>query len=241
MKKQRIFLMAVMLLTLAMPAVAWAKMPGSIHVKGTGVVLVQPDVAAIHIAMEEKAPTGEGAQSKNNAAVAAVKKALFDAGIAKDNMVTTYTALSPEYSYEDNGKRSLMGYRANTTMDVYTDKVDAVGTYIDVAVKAGATRIDNVTFSISDHSRYYGQALQMAVKNAEASAKSIAAAYGKPLGQVLEVVENTGSPAVAQPKEAMGANFGRTEGTGADAAPTQIHYDKIQVFADLSVVYSLLQ
>lgn len=241
MKKRSVFFVAAILFTMAMPAVAWAKVPGTIHVKGTGVVLAQPDVAAIHVVLEEKAPTGVQAQGKSNETIAKVRKALLGAGIEKDNIVTTYTSLAPEYHYEENGKRSLEGYKANTTLDVYTDKVDDVGKYIDVAVKAGATRIDDVTFSISNHNRYYAQALQTAAKNAESSAKSIASAYGKPLGQLLEVVENTGSPAVTEAKEAMRADMAQAEGKGVNGAPTQIHYDKIQVFADLAVTYSLVQ
>lgn len=241
MKKRNILLVAATLLTLAMPAVAWAKEPSTIHVKGTGVVLVQPDVAAVHIAMEAKAPTGTQAQEKNNKTLENVKKALMDAGIQKENIVTTSTSLSPEYEYEDKGQRNLIGYRANTTLDVYTQDVDGVGKYIDAAVKAGAARIDDVAFSISDHNRYYAQALQTAAKNAEASAKSIAAAYGKPLGQLVEVVENTGSPMVAEGRNEKMRGGAMAESAVDEAVPTKIHYDKIQVFADLSVTYALAQ
>lgn len=239
MKKNRIFLAAALIFTLAMPSVAWAKEPGTIHVKGTGVVLVQPDVAAVHVAVEEKAPTGAEAQKKNNETVEKVRKALLGAGIQKENIITTHTSLAPAYRYEDNGKRVLEGYEARMILEVYTNDVDGVGKYVDAAVKAGAKRIDNVEFSISDHNRYYEQALQTAVKNAESSAKSIAKAYGKPLGQLVEVVENTGSPSVAEQRNEWAVRSEMAMDKGASGVPTKVHYDKIQVFADLSVTYTL--
>lgn len=90
---------------------------------------------------------------------------MTDLNVKKDDIVTAYTSVYPTYRYNDEtGKRTITGYHAETHLQVKTKDINNTGKYIDAALQAGATGTDGVSFSITDQSKYYGQALQAAVK-----------------------------------------------------------------------------
>jgi uncharacterized protein YggE len=157
-------------------------------------------------------------------------------GVTKENIVTTYTSVYPQYNYNDEtGKRVITGYQSYTDLQVTTKDIDNAGKYIDTALKAGATGTNGVDFSVADQSQYYGQALQIAVKNAGKSAQSIADAYSRQLGDVVSVTENSRN---AYYTESVSMNKMMATEDSAAAGGTTISYGKIQITANISVTYS---
>lgn len=143
---------------------------GEINVNGTGVVQADPDTADISLEISTDGKAAQAAQKENNRITAAVTKAMTDLNVKKDDIVTAYTSVYPTYRYNDEtGKRTITGYHAETHLQVKTKDINNTGKYIDAALQAGATGTNGVSFSIADQSKYYGQALQAAVKNAEKS------------------------------------------------------------------------
>lgn len=210
---------------------------GEITVTGTGIVEANPDTADIRINIQTTNQTAQAAQKECNQILQKVTKAISDLGIAQENIVTTYTSVYPSYNY-DNGNRVLTGYRANTDLQITTKDIDNTGKYIDAALKAGASGTDGVDFSIADESAYYGQALQVAVKNAGKSAASIAAAYDRTLGEVKSVTELSSSTYyVESAQKQMAVTEGAADTDNSAAGGTSIRYGKIQVQANISVVY----
>ena len=239
MKKWKKFaaaLAAAFTLSLGMASVAYAA-EGQINVNGTGVIMADPDTAKINLNVETIGKTSEAAQKENNQIIQKITKAMQNMGVTKENIVTTYTSVYPQYNYNDEtGKRSVMGYRSYTDLQVTTKDIDNTGKYIDAALKAGATGTNGVDFSVADQSLYYGQALQVAVKNAEKSAQSIADAYGRQLGAVKSVTENSRNAYYAE--TANMAKMMVTEDSMADAGSgTTISYGKIQITANIAVTY----
>lgn len=238
-KKVLAILTATMALSMGAACMAYAA-EGEINVNGTGIVQAEPDTATINLNVETTGKTSQAAQKENNKILQAVTKAMQDIGVAKENIVTTYTSVYPQYVYDDNtGNRTVSGYRSYTDLQVTTKDIDNAGKYIDTALKAGATGTGGVNFSISDQSAYYGQALQVAVKNAEKSATSIANAYGRQLGDVKNVTETSRNAYYVET-----ANLSKmmvAEEAVADAAGdsgTTISYGKIQITANISVTYA---
>ena len=235
-KKFAAVLAAAFTLSLGMASMAYAA-EGQINVNGTGVVMADPDTAKISLSVETMGKTSEAAQKENNQIIQKVTKAMQGMGVAKEDIVTTYTSVYPQYNYNDEtGQRAVLGYRSYTDLQVATKDIDNTGKYIDAALKAGATGTNGVEFSVADQSLYYGQALQAAVKNAEKSAQSIAQAYGRPLGAVQSVTENSRNAYYVET-----ANLSKmmaAEDAVADAGSgTTISYGKIQITANIAVTY----
>ena len=235
-KKIAAVLAAAMVLSLGTAAAAYAA-EGEINVNGMGIVMADPDTAQINLSVETMGKTSEGAQKENNKIIQKVTAAMQEMGVTKENIVTTYTSVYPQYNYDDNtGKRTVTGYRSYTDLQVTTKDIDHAGKYIDAALKAGATGTNGVSFSVADQSLYYGQALQAAVKNAEKSATSIAQAYGRQLGAVKSVTENSRN---AYAVETFSMNkMMATEDSATAGGGTSISYGKIQITANISVTYN---
>lgn len=212
---------------------------GEINVNGTGVVQADPDTADISLTIGTDGKTAQAAQKENNRITAAVTKAMTDLNVRTDDIVTAYTSVYPTYRYnEETGKRTITGYHAETNLQVKTKDIDNTGKYIDAALQAGATGTNGVSFSIADRSKYYGQALQAAVKNAEQSATAIAQAYGKPLGAVKNVSEVSGNYYYLDTDSTAKSSLAVTEDAMADnGLGTEISYGKIEISANISVTY----
>ena len=235
-KKLAVVLAATMALTLGTAAVVYAA-EGEINVNGMGVVMADPDTAKINLSVETMGKTSEAAQKENNKIIQKVTAAMQNMGVTKENIVTTYTSVYPQYNYDDaTGKRTVIGYRSYTDLQVTTKDIDHAGKYIDAALKAGATGTNGVEFSVADQSLYYGQALQVAVKNAEKSATSIAQAYGRQLGAVMSVTENSRNAYYVE-SVSMNKMMATEDSAAAAGGGTSISYGKIQITANIAVTY----
>ena len=236
-KKIAAVLAATMAISVGMSGFAYAA-EGEINVNGMGIVMADPDTADISLSVETMGKTSESAQKENNKIIQKVNAAMQDMGVAKENIVTRYTSVYPQYNYDDKtGERTIIGYRSNTELQVTTKDIDHTGKYIDAALKAGATGTGGVGFSIADQSVYYGQALQLAVKNAEKSATSIAQAYGRQLGAVKSVTENSRNAYYVETVNSV-AKMAVAEDSAVAGGGTSISYGKIQITANISVTYN---
>ena len=236
-KKLAAVLAATMALSFGMTGMAYAA-DGEINVNGTGIVMADPDTANISLSVETTGKTSEIAQRENNKILQAVTKAMLQMGVAKENIVTTYTSVYPQYNYNDEtGARTVLAYRSYTDLQVTTKDIDNAGKYIDAALKAGATGTNGVSFSVADQSVYYGQALQVAVKNAGKSAEAIASAFGRQLGAVKSVTENSRNAYYVETAN-MSKMMATEDSAAAGAGGTTISYGKIQITANISVTYS---
>ena len=235
-KKFAAVLATAFALSLGMVGMAYAA-EGEINVTGTGIVMADPDTAKINLSVETTGKTSEAAQKENNQIIQKITNAMQDMGVTKENIVTTYTSVYPQYNYNDEtGQRIVLGYRSYTDLQVTTKDIDNTGKYIDAALKAGATGTNGVDFSIADQSLFYGQALQTAVKNAEKSAQSIAQAYGKQLGAVTSVTENSRNAYYVETAN-LSKMMVAEDAAAYTGSGTTISYGKIQITANIAVTY----
>lgn len=242
-KKNMMACMTAMVLALGMSTMALAAEPAAntITVNGQGVVKVTPDVATIHVTVEKTAKTAAQAQKDVNKELTDVVAAMKALGVTEEDIVTSHISVYPSYQYdEESGKRTVENYRAYTSLSVSTNDVDNAGKYVDAALNAGATGTDGVSFSLEKPETYYNQALTEAVKAAQSSATAIAQAYGKPLGQVVSVVENSRNTSTSY----KDMNYGVEEAMVMDAMAsgsadrnTNISYEDIEVSASITAVY----
>lgn len=85
-----------------------------------------------------------------------------------EKLETTGIRLNPNYSY-NGGRQRITGYSGTNTVSFRLDS-DQSGTLLDEAVKAGATRIDGVSFVASESA--IAQAQQQAIRAASEDARN---------------------------------------------------------------------
>ncbi len=186
------------LLVLAAPRVAPAESAAqtapaplrTIHTGGSAVVRVQPDRITVRLGVETFASTPRATQAENARVVAAVLKALRVAGIPPKDIATDTYAIRPDYEYTSRA-RKIVGYWANNTILVTLSQPAKLSETLTAALEAGATSIDDVTFSTTRLRELRDQARVAAVKAAMEKAGDMAAAAGVAIGEVQAIHDTT--------------------------------------------------
>ncbi len=115
-------------------------------ISGQGIEQVQTTTAQISLGVEVQGKTSEAVQAEAAQRSSALVALLKSRNVEK--LQTTGINLSPRYSYENNRQR-LDGYNATNTVSFRVPS-DRAGRLMDEAVKAGASRIDGISFVASD-------------------------------------------------------------------------------------------
>jgi uncharacterized protein YggE len=223
------------LITVGMAGGAAAQAPGTIRVHGSGEVEVMPDEASIAFAVETFAATAEEAGRENAEVMDRVISALMAAGVPREDIETRNYSLRPEYVHDQQrDEPRIRGYRASNQVILTTRNLDSVGEFIDVALGAGANRMDQVSFGLSDDREARAAALRDAVSNARTSAEAIASSLSVTLGAVMD------ASTTAMPEPRQVAYSMRMESADmAMAAPTPIQPGEQTVRAQVFLVYSI--
>ena len=95
---------------------------------------------------------------------------------------------NPVYIYSDNKKR-LSSYDVSNRVIIRTKSLDKIGEFIDIATEAGASEIQNLTFSVSNYDSYCDELIGIATKKAYARAQIIA----KNLSTNLDGIKSLGT------------------------------------------------
>ena len=210
-----------------------------ISASGDSELSVMPDEATMRVKVETKSTTAKEAQDKNSNIMNQIQSALKRAGIRSDDIETDRYNLYPWKEWDpDEHKQREMGFRVYHTIKVKTTDLDKVGDFIGVAVDAGATNIDSVSFGLSEEfeEEVRKDALQHAANNAKEKAETIAEGLGVRLGALLSVTESS-------------FHYGRVYSTGmaemsvkADVMPEAappIAPEEVEVRATVGVSYRI--
>ncbi|MBD2098204.1 SIMPL domain-containing protein [Trichocoleus sp. FACHB-591] len=155
----------------------------TLMVSGKGEVNIPTTLTQVQLGVEVQNQTAEAVQQQVAQRSQAVVELLQSRQVEK--LETTGIRLSPQYSYKD-GEQSIKGY-SGANMVSFRMPTDKVGTLLDDAVKAGATRIDSVSFAASDEA--IATAQQDAIREATDKAKTqVSAALGALDLQQREIV-----------------------------------------------------
>ena len=116
----------------------------------------------------------------------AVLEALKSFNVEEKDIRTTGYDLYPRYDI--NGE-SIIGYTMNTNLQISNQSVDKVGELVNACVEAGANQMYGITYTCSEYSEAYAEALGNATKAAKIKAEAIAVAAGKDLGDIVKIEE----------------------------------------------------
>jgi len=87
----------------------------------------------------------------------------------------------------NNQSPELIGYQASNSITAITSSIDQVGSLIDTAIAAGATRANFVNFNLRDDSKARSNAIAEACKDAQLKANAAAQALGLRVKRVMKV------------------------------------------------------
>lgn len=202
---------------------------------------IAPDVAEISFTVKTS-----DAKSMQNAAK--MNKEISDKlYLALKNMINSeqgdyiktsdYNA-NPVYVYSDNKKR-LSSYDVSNRVVVHTKSLDKIGEMIDVATTAGATEIQNLTFSVSNYDNHCDELIGVATKKAYERAQIIAKNLSTNIDGIKSLGTTCGASAYNMPRMYMNkslASFG-TEDSAVGQYQAPIEEGVVKINANVNASF----
>lgn len=170
----------------------------TLSVSGQGTVAVVPDVLSAQLGVHTEDADLSAALGANNAKVQAVLDRLHALGVAKEDVQTVNFSIQERRDREGN----LTGFFVDHTVRVTLRDLEAAGTVLDEAIRAGANRVSGVQLTLSDPTPFIERARTLAVQDAQAKAAQLAQAAGMTLGRPLTISEAGASVPRAAPRVA---------------------------------------
>ena len=222
MKKKTIFIIGTLLIGAVLLSAcglieAQGVSPNSeryIRVSGSGEVAVVPDIAYINIGVHSEAEDVTRALESNNTQAVELTEALKAEGIEEKDIQTANFNVYPQTRYDNMGQPVGTSYVVDNTVYVTMRDLANLGKLLDTAISAGANNINGISFDIADKETVLAQARELAIKDAEAKAQSVAAVAGVTLWQILSIDVST--PTYNQPY------FGYGMGGGTSRVETSV-------------------
>ncbi|MDQ2711206.1 MAG: SIMPL domain-containing protein [Acidobacteriota bacterium] len=206
----------------------------SVRVHGESQVSAEPDEAEIDVGVVTQGATSDVASTLNTQRVNAVVQSLRSL-LPSANIKTINFSINPNFRYPKEGAPTISGYTADNTVRLIVDDINVLRKVIDTALKAGASSVNRLNFTMRSQSEkdIRAQALGEAASQAATSAKALAASLKLKLGRILRVEE--GQPIVISPAPQI--DLGRAQ--SSDMTPLSPGY--IQVHANVNLTYELIQ
>jgi uncharacterized protein YggE len=184
---------AVVVLSLAVALAAAPDSPTrTLAVTGTAEISVRPDICYVSFGVETfNKKSARDAYRSNAESMNALSAAVKAAGIDARDLQTSSFTVTPQYHYEDSGRRRVFdGYRVYQSLDVNLRNLDKVSAVLDAGMDAGATQLNSVRFAVENPKRYTDDIRAEAVKAAQAKAELMAELTGVRLGRPLSISES---------------------------------------------------
>lgn len=160
------------------------------NVSGEGKSLAVPDMALVDVGISAQGSSVGQVKDQIDATMNKITSSLKEIGIDALDIQTSNYSISPTFDFRE-GKQSITGYSANTTISIKVKDIDKVNTVTDLATKNGANQISGVRFDVTDRSKAEDEARQKAVVEAKKKAQDAARAAGFSLGKIINYFENS--------------------------------------------------
>lgn len=208
-----------------------AAAPRSLTVSGSATVSVLPDTATLYVIVESEGKDAAQAARDNAARTDKVWTAVTAAGADREASATAGYNLWPEYEAGKPG--TIKTYRVTNGLKVVTHDLSAAGKISDAALKAGASRIQSVQFSLEKEEQYQTAALSRAASEARKKADIIAQSLGTSVTGVLSVTASAPSSGTYRFRMMSAAM------DSAGAAPTELTPEKQDITRNVTVVFQI--
>ena len=175
---------------------AQEKVLRTVTVTGEGVERIPTTLTQVQLGVEIQGKTATEVQEQVAKRTTAVVEFLRSRRVEK--LQTTGISLQQNYQFTNNERR-LVGYIGTNTVN-FRLKTEEVGSLLDEAVKAGATRIDGVSFAATEEAiaSAQKQALRRATEDAQQQGNAVLDALNFTPKEVVSIAINGAN--VPQPR-----------------------------------------
>ncbi|MEA3292944.1 MAG: SIMPL domain-containing protein [Patescibacteria group bacterium] len=179
------------------------EMNNIITVSGTGEVYAKPDLVLISFSVKNEAKTVSEAMNENAKKMNAVISFMKEQGIEDKDLKTTIFNIYPQYEYRKDrtelypipsGKRVLVGYEINQTLQIKIRDIGKTGALIQGAADIGANQLGNLQMTIDNKDEFKKQARKQAIEEAKEKAKELASQLGVKLVRIINFSEGNTIP-----------------------------------------------
>jgi len=208
-------------------------------VVGEAVLSVPADQLRLKVGVVSEAATVEAAVQQNASQMAAVEKALQQAGLTQSEYQSGQYRIQPQWSPRPrevprSWQPEITGYAVTNTFKIKTQQIGLAGGLINASVEAGANRIDSLVFDLADPHFYRNEAIKRATQNGKSDAETLAAAAGISLEKIMILRLDNGSQGVGYPEPRSFESLSAM----ADV-PTPIVAGEISVTASVEITYQI--
>ena len=201
---------------------------GYVNVSSSMTKDVDPNRAEVVFYVETTEKTAQEASEKNkvitNNVIDAIKTSAF--------------VVRPDYYWTKDNKKVLNAYVATNSVYVVTSNIQNAGQIIDLAISAGATRVDSFRLTLDNPNNYCTSVLEDAVKDTQFKAGSIAKVLGTSVSGVKFINTSCNSQNSTNSPYVMMKNS-RADGVETATGATPIEAGKIKVYANVNASYYL--
>lgn len=201
--------------------------PPVIVAHGDSLLKAAPDQAWATVRVETRDTRAPEARRLSAVAMTTVMTALAASGLPADAIRTTGFSLNPDYEYI-NGRQRMRGFLVSNQVQLRIDDITKVADVLDsvgaLALPASSNlTIANLRFDLKDRSSLERDALRLAVEDAMANAKAMAAGAGAILGRIARIDQVGRSQPIdaMQPMMAMASRDGTAE-VSTPISPSEI-------------------
>jgi uncharacterized protein YggE len=154
-----------------------------------------------------------------------------------DYIKTSDFSANPAYSYL-NSKKNFEKYEVSNRVIVHTKSIDKVGKMIDSAIEAGATNVDNLSFSVSNYEAQCNDLIRIATQKAKTRAEVIAQALGNSLNGISNISTSCSTNNYNPPRLYMAKNMIADVASGsASSDSTSISNGVVKVTANINASF----
>jgi uncharacterized protein len=205
--------LALCLMGMSYPSPSYAQTGNTVSrvlsVTGKGTEEIPATIARVELGVEVQGKTAKGVQQEAAKRSNAVVSLLRSRQVEK--LQTTGISLNPVYSYQNNTQR-LTGYSATNTVS-FRVNAEQAGGLLDDTVKAGATRINSISFTASDSAiaAAQKQALKEATQDAQEQADAVLSVLNLTRQEIVGIQLDGASAPVPPPIAQETAILGRDD------------------------------
>lgn len=160
-----------------------------IDVSGQGELDVYPDFLTLSVELSATEKDVVRAKNKVDDAFAQLSKVAEEHGIAEDDIESVRISNYPQWEYQGNGKRELIGHRVIRPVTITLRTLDKYGPFLEEVLIDERYRIQNTSLGFDKPAEHESKARRLALLDAKAKAEEMAATLGQKVTGVLWIQE----------------------------------------------------
>ncbi|MBC8064534.1 MAG: SIMPL domain-containing protein [Chlorobia bacterium] len=210
------------------------KLNRTISVSGTGSVRVKPDIATASLGASKSSVKLSEAKASCDQTINQIKSSLKKSGVDDEDIRTVQYQIYRVNANPQAGVRESQ-WKVVHMLQVRTEKPDKIASIVDAAVNAGATDVQNISFSVDSLAKHRTKSRELAIEAAKEKAMQLAALLKVNVGEVISVSEGGDG---YYPMAQMSANMSMDSG-GYGGGGSGISGGQIEVASSAQVVFAI--